>query len=509
MQTPYCEVENTDPEIHKKWLEKHGFEVKEDGTFDVNGFEGKTSVEVDKLFDNIKVNVTSGYYDPLYSMPYDDRIFVMVCGGPSLEKHLDEIRTKSRDPDKYLVVCSNMTAGYLLENGIIPHVHFILDPQEKKQFDVAPGKTNSLIEYWINAACDPSVFNTLKKQGIKPKAFLADFEAEGKAIKTVQESIPPGQNGMMAIQGGTMAGLRAINLADALGFRKMEYYGFDATVEVKDGVARPYAYEKKRGEAIIEVGCKDCGEKFDTTLIFQKQVNEFVSWTARMPWMDIKIIGGGLIDHHYAHVKEHNDKRYQKKYWSYRFTEEYAKIQKRLHNEEEYGVAGIQYMPTVFHAISQLAKRLGSVSVLDYGSSDGKTMEETKKHFWFPPCIEDFCYDPFVEEHSAEPLPADFVICTDVLEHVEPKCTMAVLDHLQALTKRVIFASIPMVPAKKFLSDGRNAHINIRSSEFWLMEFKKRFIISEAVVSGDGEVLLIVGQSIDDVKEITRSMKNA
>jgi hypothetical protein len=228
-----------------------------------------------------------------------------------------------------------------------------------------------------------------------------------------------------------------------------------------------------------------------------------------MPWMDIKIIGGGLIDHHYTHVKEHNDKKYQEKYKPYRFTEDYAKIQKQLHDKGNYGITGATYMPTIFHAISQLAKRLGKVDILDYGSSDGKTMEETKKHFWFPPCIEDFCYDPFVEEHSAEPLPADFIICTDVLEHVEPECTMAVLDHLQALTKRMIFASISLKSANKILADGRNAHINIRSSEFWLVEFKKRFIISEAAVSGNGGVLLIVGQSINDVKEITRSMKNA
>lgn len=504
----FCEVENTDPEQHKKWLDKHGFKPDEQGNFRVDGFEGQTPVSLEALFDNIAVNVRDGYYTPLYTEPYDNRTFVMVCGGPSLADRLDELRDKSRDRSKYLVVCSNMTGGYLLEHGIIPHAHFIIDPQEKKKFDVLPHKTSKETEYWINAACNPAVFQELKSQGIKPYAFLADFDADGKAIRAVKENMQPGQPGMMAIQGGTMAGLRAINLADALGFRKMEYYGFDAIVQVANGKARPYAYEKKRGEAIIEISCDRCAAKFDTTLIFQKQVNEFIKWTSQMPWIAVKIIGGGLISHYQAHIDELRaaDSAKQSKR---RYTEEYKVLQHELHAGGEYGVSGAQYIPTIFHGISQLTKRLGSVRVLDYGSSTGATMKAVKEHLWIPPGVESVCYDPFVPGFDAEPEPADMIICTDVLEHVEPECTMAVLDHIASLTRRIAFFSISLKPANKKLSDGRNAHINLRSSEFWLREIQKRFVTSEAKVSADGEVLLAIGQCIDDVAELTIGRKNA
>jgi hypothetical protein len=487
MAQAFQAVENVDPAIHRKWLDKHGFKPKDDGTFTLETFEGRDAVTQDKLFENIRTNVM-GDYEPIYAAAYDGRVFVMVCGGPSLANHLDEIRAKAEDPKNYMVVCSNMTGSYLRSHGITPHVHFILDPQSKKRFDVKNASPET--EYWINAASDPLVFEELTLQGIKPRIFLADFDPEGNAIKIVRES----GRGMMAIQGGTMAGLRAMNIADARGFRQMEYYGFDATVELKDGQAKAYAYDKRRDEAIIEVTCDLCPEKFDTTLIFQSQVNEFLQWRYNMPWMDIKVIGGGLIAHCQTHVKPSNHS-------ALRFTEEYKRLQHELHSGGDYGHTGKQYVPTIYHAVAQLAKRLGAVRVLDYGSASGETMKAVREHLWMPPTVEDFCYDPFVDTFCNEPEPADLLICTDVLEHVEPECTQAVLDHIQSLTRRLAFFSISLVPARKTLSDGRNAHINLRSSEFWMKEIKKRFITSEAKEMHGG-VLLVVAQSIDDVKEV-------
>lgn len=498
MPQEFCEVENVDPAAHANWLAKHGFN-ESDGKFSLDKYEGKQPLTADKLFENIRQNVTANQYQPLQAVPYDERVFVMVCGGPSLADHLEDVKAKAEQPDRYLVVCSNMTGDYLREHGITPHAHFVIDPQPKKSRDVANASPD--VQYWINLACDPSVFQTLVDQGITPYGFLADFDADGNAIRAVKESMQNGQSGMMAIQGGTMAGLRAINLADALGFRSMQFYGFDATVQVGNGKARPYAYEKKRGEAIIEVFCDVCPDRFDTTLVFQSQVNEFLKWRSRMPWVDIEIIGGGLISHAFEHLKE----RERALPWSKeRFTEEYKALQLDLHGKGDYGYSGITYIPTIFHAIAQLAKKHGSVDVLDYGAAGGHTMKAVREHMWLPPVVTDRCYDPFVDEFAAEPTAADLIICTDVLEHVEPECTMAVLDHLASLTKKMVFLSIALKRAQKVLADGRNAHLNLPGEEFWLKELKKRFVLSEAKIQGEGDALLVVGQSVEDVKIIMR-----
>lgn len=500
MDQAFCEVENTDPAQHQRWLDKHGFTPDADGTFPIDKFEGKNAVEPVKLLENIRANVSAGGYTPLYTVPYDERTFVMVCGGPSLAYHLEEVRSKALQPERYLVACSNMTGRYLLDNGITPHVHFIIDPQEKKRFDIAPGSTSPDTQYWINAACDPAVFEALKAQDIVPHMFLADFDSEGRAIQAVRESLLPGESGLMAIQGGTMAGLRAINLADAMGHRDFEYYGFDATVVVGDGVVKPYAYEKKRGEAVIEVQCDICQKPFDTTLIFQRQVNEFLEWRYRMPWLNFKIIGGGLVAHYLEHMEAADSKAPKS---TQRFTQEYAELQRAMHKESVYGVSGKMFVPTIFHLISQLAKRLGNVGVLDYGAANGHTMDAVRDHLLIPAGVTDRCYDPFVDSMSEDPTPADLVICTDVMEHVEPEFTKAVLDHIQSLTRRIVFFSISLKKARKTLADGRNAHINLRDSEFWLKQIQKRFVIGEAKVM-DNECLLVVGQAIEDVKQRMR-----
>ena len=489
------DVQNPDPTQHAKWMAKHGFSEREDGTFTVDQFEGQMPCSTDELFVHIRGNVASGDYEPLQACPYDDRTFVMICGGPSIAEHLDEIREKCAKPDEYLVACSNMTAKYLLSHDIVPHVHFIIDPQRKKIRDLS--QTDPSIEYWINVACHPAVFDTLDKAGIVPKAFLCDFDAEGRAIQAVKENMPAGMAPFMVVQGGTMAGLRAMNIADGRGFRRMEYYGFDATVRLGDGKAQAYAYDKKRGEAIIEVICDRCQERFDTTLIFQRQVNEFLSWRQNMPWMDVRIIGGGLIDHYNQHYEAERPKPA-----THRFTPEYAALQKQLHADSAgaYGTAGKEYAQTIFHMTSQLAKRIGSCSVLDYGAAQGLTMAEVRKSFLLHPSITDACYDPFVTGIDNVPNPADFLICTDVLEHVEPECTDAVLDHIAALTKRVAFLSISLRPAVKTLADGRNAHINLRPAEKWLRDLTKRFVLAE--VQARPDVLLVVAQALDDVRQV-------
>ena len=68
-------------------------------------------------------------------------------------------------------------------------------------------------------------------------------------------------------------------------------------------------------------------------------------------------------------------------------------------------------------------------------------------------------YDPAIPGLDAPPEPADVVICTDVLEHVEPECLDEVLDHLQTLTRRDAFFTVATVPSSKTLADGRNTHL--------------------------------------------------
>lgn len=496
------EVANPDPEALVAWYEKRKVEVAEDGTF-VPPVIKATPASFEILLSNMRANLVVPEADMLEPEVLDDRIFVMVCGGPSLMYHLDDVRERTLQPEKYRVVCSNMTAGYLLQNGIVPHVHFIMDPQSRKRHDVRPGKTNPLIEYWISATCDPAVVQVLVAQGIRPKLFLAQFDREGSDVKTAQEVLTTDRK-LMCVQGGTMAGMRALNLADVLGHRQMEYFGFDGSVIATEEGARCYAYDKYRMETVLTIHCDKCEAKYDSTSVMQAQVNELLDWRRKIPYIDIRMHGNGLIQHYMGHIQEIEEKARSKRA-TYRYTEEYKSMQLGMHERynESYGVTGPRFAHSVFSLASQVARSQGECNILDYGSSWGSLERSIRDHYLLPECIKFINYDPFVLGKDQAPVGKfHIVVCNDVLEHVEPECTYAVLDHLQELTGRIIFLSIGITPALKTLPDGRNAHINLRDAEWWLGRVKQRFIVSEAKLSIDS--LVIVGQDIELVRRVLK-----
>jgi hypothetical protein len=102
-------------------------------------------------------------------------------------------------------------------------------------------------------------------------------------------------------------------------------------------------------------------------------------------------------------------------------------------------------------------------------------------------------YDPCIPGLDDPPSPADLVVCTDVLEHIEPTCLAAVLDDLQRVTGSALFATIATGPAKKFLADGRNAHLIQKPIEWWLPKFWYRFDLQ--MVHNLGSEILVVANS--------------
>ena len=84
-------------------------------------------------------------------------------------------------------------------------------------------------------------------------------------------------------------------------------------------------------------------------------------------------------------------------------------------------------------------------------------------------------YDPCVKEYERSPKPADILISTDVLEHIEPDKIEQVLDHIGNLTSICCYLVIDLLPAVKSLPDGRNAHIMLESSGWWLDKLSALF----------------------------------
>lgn len=154
-------------------------------------------------------------------------------------------------------------------------------------------------------------------------------------------------------------------------------------------------------------------------------------------------------------------------------SDSYRKAQEELHSAEaDYGVASISMAPL----LARMVERLKPGEILDYGAGKQQLASALSQHLPAMPPIQ--AYDPAVPAISSPPQPADLVACIDVLEHIEPDCLDAVLDDLRRVTRRMLFASIASGPARRTLSDGRNAHLIQQPMEWWLPRLWAKFRIT-------------------------------
>lgn len=147
-------------------------------------------------------------------------------------------------------------------------------------------------------------------------------------------------------------------------------------------------------------------------------------------------------------------------------TEEYRKLNEQMHFEKKaYGTSGVK----LANYVKSIAENAKTTDILDYGCGKGTLAAN------LPFDIKQ--YDPAIPEHATPPEPADIVICSDVLEHIEPECLTDVLDDLYRLTKKSTLLVIHNGAAKKHLPDGRNAHLIQEDEQFWLTMLLPRFIV--------------------------------
>lgn len=161
-------------------------------------------------------------------------------------------------------------------------------------------------------------------------------------------------------------------------------------------------------------------------------------------------------------------------------SDEYRSLNAELHKVNRfYGASSVRHVGDV----TDLKNKYMPIDILDYGC--GKSALARNVLYKIKQ------YDPAITKYKLTPSPADMVICTDVFEHIEPECIDGVLDHIKELTVKFGFFTVCTVPAKKVLSDGRNAHLLIRNKEWWIDKINDRFEIQE-IKEKEAELIFIV-----------------
>ena len=92
---------------------------------------------------------------------------------------------------------------------------------------------------------------------------------------------------------------------------------------------------------------------------------------------------------------------------------------------------------------------------------------------------------------------ADFIVCVDLLEHVEPDCLDNVLRHIQKYTLKGMFFSICKVKSHSSLKDGTNMHRIINDEDWWYSKVLQYFKLEKETLSTKYHIEFLVTPNRD------------
>jgi hypothetical protein len=143
-------------------------------------------------------------------------------------------------------------------------------------------------------------------------------------------------------------------------------------------------------------------------------------------------------------------------------SDHYRKLNRQLHEDPRgFGGDGKKHAERVL----EYARKIDARSICDYGCGEGTLKPALQALGWCGFVSE---YDPAMKGREALPKPAHLLVCTDVLEHIEPDRLELVMRHQFLVAERGAFFTIATRPANKVLPDGRNAHLIQETPDWWM-----------------------------------------
>lgn len=397
----------------------------------------------------------------------DDEV-ALVGFGPSLHDTWQKIRNFRT------IFTMSGSHKFLLEKGFKPSdfdnwYHVEIDLHAHK-CDLL-GTPQKGIKYLISSACNPKMHDML--EGYDETLWHLCEDANVRDLPTL---FP---RGTVIVTGGSNVGLRSLVLVRVLGYRNYHILGYDNSFPDPGGLQHA-TYHPNATPQVCTVDLD--GRTFYTTPSMVHYAREFIMQLEQLPDVALQLYGDGLIQNWVKKILREGKGEFPRVPISgialkmpAVISEDYRALNRVLHEKnEEYGAFGHTHLDIIqdFLKANPVIK-----TVLDYGCGKG-TLSKHLVALGYD--VRE--YDPAIPGKDKEPEKADLVICTDVLEHIEPEYLEAVIGDVSRLAVMAAMFAIGLLDSSKILDNGQNAHSIVKNKFWWCEQLEKHFIIKRAEV---------------------------
>lgn len=200
------------------------------------GGVGGTELEVihneqeEQIRANIKNALSLGLPEVTQIPPHDGTVCI-VGGGPTATGFLPELAARKQNGQQIWAL--NGACKWLIENGITPDAHWILDARQFNARFVEPS-----VYLYASSQCHPDVFAA----------------ATGVTLYHDYQCGPMLPAGKMLIGGGTTVAMKALAAAHTMGYRSVHLFGIDCCVS---DTHHAYSQPENDGEILLDVHAND------------------------------------------------------------------------------------------------------------------------------------------------------------------------------------------------------------------------------------------------------------
>lgn len=254
-------------------------------------YPGSVNTEHERIYNNMWVNIRR-QLPQLEPYPANEYKAMLLCGGPSLNDYVQEIKRKRKAGWKLITV--NGVHDWALDHGMTPSLQIMIDGRAfNTRFVQRPQET---CRYAIASQAATEVFDAL--EGYDVHIWHTGFSsAKEKRILDRYYGFPIGKTlsrHWFAVPGGTSVGTRAIGIATTIGIRRLDLYGFDCCY--RDDTHHAYEQPENDYGKGSQWGVKIGRRKFRADPWMTLQADEFCQMASHLPHdLKMNVKGDGIV----------------------------------------------------------------------------------------------------------------------------------------------------------------------------------------------------------------------